>query len=222
MKKLALTLCLLLGLLVNSTTFAFQDHQSIARIFIDKNFSGTGFIFNKSGCILTQGHVIGYNKEYDVVLGNGLTAFYVLSAVDPIKDIGVICPKKSPIRGNWTPLQLGLLNARDIERFQDIFVTILGFHIKLNAFVSEIYKVVGVEEINSYPIKTKGWKVTWEKWHIQPYPGYSGSPLIHGQAVIGTIATCEGKIDNFKYCLAVRTNEIIPFLKERHIAYLAE
>jgi putative serine protease PepD len=179
------------------------------------NGSGTGFLVNSDGTIVTNDHVVDTSKRVIVRFGkDGQTIDADVLGTDPSSDLAVVSIPKSDIPKDVKPLQFA--DSRNV-RVGDMVIAI-GNPFDLDRTATEgIVSALGrdIEAPNHYTINN----VIQTDAPINP--GNSGGPLLDNSAhVIGVnsqIATAGAGGGNLGIGFAVPSNtvrQVVPILKK--------
>ncbi len=150
-----------------------QLSQSVVRIETDL-VSGSGFIIDSNGLILTNNHVISDAEEITVYLEDGTSYSGTIEARDLVRDLAVIEIKA----GGLPYLELGDLSQVGLGQQ----VVVLGYPLKAGS-IAVTSGLVSAIEFDS------GRNITWVQTDSAINPGNSGGPLLNlrGQ-VIGIVS----------------------------------
>lgn len=77
--------------------------------------TGTGFIYNSEGYIVTNNHVVDGNDDLEVVFADGSRSYAEVTGTDVDSDLAVI--KVTNIPGNFSPVTLGDSNEVHVGEF---------------------------------------------------------------------------------------------------------
>ena len=102
-----------------TTSFAdiFSEVNPVVVLVHTDLGDGSGFIFDKDGLVLTNGHVVGATSVVDVVFGSGLTVTGRVIGKDETLDVAVI---KVDVAGDLPALVLG--DSDRLEQGEDVVV----------------------------------------------------------------------------------------------------
>lgn len=151
---------------------------------------GSGFVYNDSGYIISNEHVVGEAEEITVTFSNGDTVEASLVATDPYSDIGVIKVDPSKVE-NLEPLNLGDSSGLEVgERVIAIGNPFGLSRTVTTGIVSQTGRLLQTETGYSIP------SVIQIDAAINP--GSSGGPLLDfGGRVIGITTAIETQTGTF-------------------------
>jgi len=178
-----------------------------ATVFIETSLgSGSGMIFDSSGYILTNAHVVGKSSSATIKLSDGKSYKASVVGKDEIIDLAVL-----KIDGTNLPI-VSFGNSDDIRQGDDVFT--LGYPFGIGGDVS--FKEGTVSR------KVNGADQTYIETSADIHPGNSGGPLVtkYGEVVgVNTMAYGEsiGGVsvgETIKFAISINTaKNLIPELK---------
>lgn len=181
-----------------------------------ENTFGSGFVINSQGCILTDGHVTEYQKEFRVESEKDSFLGYSLSVADPVTDLAVICPRS--LKEAYLPTPLVLI---DEEPPVDSLGTVIGYSDVTGAFEKADIKFLGHLSITLFPIKIEeGLKWREIDTHFAK-GGFSGGPILYQGKVVGVTNVIVPSSDrpDLNYFVSVKSTVIIPWLHQNGILH---
>jgi S1-C subfamily serine protease len=153
----------------------FGDRISQGRQRVERG-SGSGFIINSSGQILTNSHVVDGADQVTVTLKDGRTFDGKVLGEDPVTDVAVI-----QINGNNLPI-LALGNSNTLQPGEAVIA--IGNPLGLNNTVTS--GILSATDRSSSAIGASDKRVDYLQTDAAINPGNSGGPLLNaGGEVIG-------------------------------------
>jgi len=220
LNKLSLVIAAILFFLLPGETRPSSDFPfSVVKLSSGSEFKGTGFIINEDGCILTNSHVVVYNRVQVETAYNRHAVAYDLKASNPVYDLAVLCPSQ-PTTVN-TYFTFKRIPKRDIQKINKR-LKLIGFdkkewdYVEHHIHISDIvdFALSPSVHVNSYMIN---WDTKEKNKAIKT--GYSGSPAFEGGGVIGVLATCWMKQFVITKCYLINSHRIIDFLASEDIKF---
>ena len=177
--------------------------QSVVRIETDL-VTGSGFIVDAAGLILTNNHVISGAEEITVYLKDGAAYAGTVEAVDMVRDLALVNINASEL----SPLELGDLS--EVGLAQQVIV--LGYPLG-GENITVTSGLVSAIEFDS------GRNITWVQTDSAINPGNSGGPLLDLQGrAIGVISAkmVGGGIEGVGFAISANTvKTYLPRLQAR-------
>ncbi len=175
--------------------------KAVVRIKTDLT-SGSGFIIDPSGLILTNNHVISGAEEITVYLEDGTSYTGTVQARDLVRDLAIV-----KIEATDLPfLEMGDLSQGELGQQ----VVVLGYPLEAES-VSVTSGLVSAIEFDS------GRNITWVQTDSAINPGNSGGPMLNlrGQVIGVVSAKMVGfGIEGVGFAISVNTvNTYLPELK---------
>lgn len=171
-----------------------------------KTFStGTGFVVDPSGILITNYHVLVDAVNVDTVFNNGTTSpVKEILKIDRIKDFAILKLEG----GDYSTLELG--NSSELR--ESDYTSALGY-LTEEAQMDQNVKPGNILQTYGFilGIHPQAYREFSYIYTTTPFgPGFSGGPVVNKDNKVVGLATVEGRAIN----LALPIDDIKPFLKE--------
>jgi len=140
--------------------------------------SGTGFLINKTGTIVTNAHVVGTSKQVQIKFGvHGTTLTGTVKGTDPSADLAVVDLQDSDVPKDVTPLSLA--DSRSVNVGDDVIA--IG-----NPFGLDRTETTGIVSGIARDIPApNGFQISEAiQTDASINPGNSGGPLLNAAGVV--------------------------------------
>lgn len=200
---LALLIAVLLAALPASADFAAAAERirdSVVTVTLDKR-SGTGFIVNPEGDILTNSHVLGQGSAATVKLANGDELTATVTKTDPQRDLLLLKVERKSLPA--------VVFASSAKLKQGSEVAALGAPLGLSDTLTK-----GI--VSSLGREIKGRKYLQIDAALNK--GNSGGPIINDQGQVVGVATLD-VLNAEKVGFAIPSDDAMAFLNEANITF---
>ncbi|MBI3583541.1 MAG: trypsin-like peptidase domain-containing protein [Nitrospinae bacterium] len=167
--------------------------------------TGTGFIIDKEGYILTNFHMVKNMNQIDVILGSGSRLSAVLVGTAPQLDIALL--KADDPQEELFPLPLGDSNALQIGQKVIAIGNPLGLHNTITVGVVSALR----RSLEDSPLELRNALIQTD---AAINPGNSGGPLLNSSGeVVGINTAIAGNAQNLGFAIPINfARRIIPDL----------